>query len=48
MGDPPDHGCGVCFKFQFVGLLDFGKSLGPLVLRGLSGEQPDWGSYAVK
>ena len=36
------------YKFQFVGLLDFRKSLGPLVLRGLSGEQPDWGSYAVK
>jgi len=33
---------------MFVVLFDLGKSLGPLVLRGLSGEQPDWGSFCGK
>ena len=34
------------FIVQFV-IVVIGKPLGPLVLRGLSGEQPDWGSCSI-
>ena len=33
-------------KLEFSELLR--RKLGPLVLRGLSGEQPDWGSFRLK
>ncbi|MBQ7331271.1 MAG: hypothetical protein IJW94_05730, partial [Oscillospiraceae bacterium] len=42
-GRPPGA---LCFcKFQFIALLV--RGLGPLVLRGLSREQRDWGSLFI-
>ena len=37
---------GLWYKLEFSELLR--RKLGPLVLRGLSGEQPDWGSFRLK